>query len=330
MNRSLARFAVPSVAGAVVLLAMAGGVLAKPVAQPAAAPAQPVKAAEKLATAPAAGLATAHKAFMQEIPAAAFKLEMLPIPGSADGTIKPFFMSKTEITWDAFDSYAYRLDEEAVKAAGNAAVDAVTRPSKPYLPPDRGFGHEGFAAICLSYQNAAKFCEWLSAHTGRTYRLATEAEWEHACRGGAATDAPMDAKALAEVAWFADNAQETPHAVGKKKANGYGLVDMLGNVKEWVTGRDGKPVTKGGSYNSPAEQLTVTAREPQVSAWNASDPQVPKSKWWLADGSYVGFRIVCEVKADEAGAGKGEKPAAGTSASPAAPAATGKEPATKK
>jgi hypothetical protein len=28
--------------------------------------------------------------------------------------------------------------------------------------------------------------------------------------------------------------------------------------------------------------------------WNKSDPQIPKSKWWLADGGFVGFRIARE------------------------------------
>ncbi len=71
---------------------------------------------------------------------------------------------------------------------------------------------------------------------------------------------------------------------------------MLGNVQEWCIGADGKPVTKGGSYRDPAERLTTTHRAPLSSAWNASDPQMPKSKWWLSDGPFVGFRVVCETE----------------------------------
>jgi formylglycine-generating enzyme required for sulfatase activity len=231
--------------------------------------------------------------FSQPIPVAAAKVEMIPIPGDAAAKIAPFYMSRTEVTWEVFDVFAYRLDAEGA----GAGSDAVTRPSKPYLPPDRGFGHDGYAAISMSYRNAAEFCAWLSVKSGRTYRLATEAEWEHACRAGATTRYPFgdDPGALGEHAWFAGNSDATPHPVGTKKPNAWGLHDMLGNVQEWVTGVDGKPVTKGGSYRDGSEHLTCSARQPQVPAWNASDPQIPKSPWWLADGPFVGFRIVCEI-----------------------------------
>ncbi|GJQ30481.1 MAG: hypothetical protein HBSAPP03_23650 [Phycisphaerae bacterium] len=234
--------------------------------------------------------------YAEHIPVAAFNLDMIPIPASADGILKPFWISKTEIPWEAFDVYAYRLDEEA----GQPKVDAVTRPSKPYLPPDRGFGHEGYAAISMSFKNASEFCVWLSKKTGKNYRLPTEAEWEHAARAGGtgshglSVEGTAFAAALREHAWFDANSDESPHPIGKKKPNPWGLHDMLGNVQEWVTGRDGQPVTKGGSYRDDAEALAIAARVPQTPAWNASDPQIPKSAWWLSDGPFVGFRIVCE------------------------------------
>jgi formylglycine-generating enzyme required for sulfatase activity len=233
------------------------------------------------------------KAFSQPIPTAASAIEMLPIPANADGSIKPFYMSRTEITWEIFDVFAYRLDEPEGGSGSGSWGDASTRPSKPYLPPDRGFGHEGYAAICVSFKNATEFCAWLSRKSGRTYRLATEAEWEHACAAGGKSQ-PGEAS-IKDSAWFADNAEGTPHRVASKAANAWGLCDMLGNVQEWVTGRDAKPVTKGGSYRDGLEHLTCTARQPYQPAWNASDPQMPKSVWWLADAPFVGFRIVCEA-----------------------------------
>ncbi len=239
--------------------------------------------------------------FMQEVPSAAYKFEMLPIPGDAAKGIKPFYMSKTEITWDAFDVYVYGLDKpsdpaEKEKSDNAEKADAVTRPTKPYLPPDRGFGHEGYAAICVSFHNAQEFCVWLSKKSGRTYRLPTAAEWEYACRAGTTTaysfgDSP---EKLAEYAWFDVNSDGTTHPVGTKKANPWGLFDMHGNVAEWCVGAEGKGVTRGGSFRDEAPGVTSAASKEQSSAWNASDPQVPKSKWWLADGPFVGFRVVCE------------------------------------
>jgi formylglycine-generating enzyme required for sulfatase activity len=251
------------------------------------------------APAPARKAPDARAPFMQPIPAAAFKFEMRPVPGSADGSIKPFYIATTELTWEAFDVYVYSLDAEAKDVPPD--TDAVTRPTKPYLPPDRGFGHEGYAAISLSYKNATEFCKWLSHKSGRKYRLPTEAEWEHACAAGSTTAYSFgdDAAQLGDHAWFADNAEGSPQPVGKKKPNALGLHDMHGNVVEWCVGRDGSPVAKGGSYRDEPEKLRTTARAIQDSSWNASDPQIPKSTWWLPDGPFVGFRVVCESDAPE-------------------------------
>ncbi|MBX3364779.1 MAG: formylglycine-generating enzyme family protein [Phycisphaeraceae bacterium] len=232
-----------------------------------------------------------HVVFWQDIPSAAFRFEMLPIPGDPDQNIKPFWMSRFEITWEAFDVFLYELDAQLPLPEG---VDAITRPSKPYLPPDRGFGHEGYAAISMSYQNAQAFCRWLSVRSGRTYRLPTVAEWRHAAMAGQPITLANDPARLAEHAWFADNAEGKTHPVGRKKPNAWGLHDMLGNVMEWCTDADGKGVAMGGSYRDPAERLDPAVVTPADRAWNASDPQVPKSAWWLADAPFIGFRVVCE------------------------------------
>lgn len=237
------------------------------------------------------------KAFSQDIPTAATKIEMVPIPADATRGIKAFWMSKTEVTWEAFDVYAYRLDEPEEKRE----ADATTRPSKPYLPPDRGFGHDGFAVISISHRNAQQFCAWLSEKSGRKFRLASEDEWEHAARAGATGDASVfvggaGATGLGDHAWTSANSDSAPHKVGTKKANAFGLHDMAGNVREWVDGRDGKAVAKGGAYIDVPEDCAIAKRWLQERSWNASDPQMPKSKWWLSDGPFIGFRIVCEVE----------------------------------
>ncbi len=266
------------------------------------------------------------KAFSQEIPGAAYKINMTPIPGDAARKIDPVWFSTTEVTWDAFDVYVYRLDEEGGGEALPKGTQGATRPTKPYLPPDRGLGHAGFAVISISYYNAQTFCDWLSEKSGKHYRLPTEDEWEYAALAGVKGGFSFPSEDVApEYAWFVDNSDSRPHPVGRQKANAWGLFDMHGNIAEWVKGRDGERCIKGGSYLDPIEDLKVTARKPYDSAWNAGDPNIPKSKWWLTDGPFIGFRIVCDPKprpADQAAPPTPGTPANTPAATPASPPPT--------
>src|SRR6185295_4387517 len=92
-----------------------------------------------------------------------------------------------------------------------------------------------YPAISMTQHAANKYCEWLSAKTGKNYRLPTEAEWEWACRAGTTTAYSFgdDASKLGEYAWFTPNSEEKPQPVGKKKPNPWGIHDMHGNVTEW-------------------------------------------------------------------------------------------------
>lgn len=297
-------------------------------------PVKPDESTKPSLLAPA--LSTDGKLLTQEVPAAAFRFELAAVPGDAKQGIKPLWVARTELRWEAFDVFVYRLDAESNPAptdttkppatpsspspapvtpeakpatpkakpaepAAEKKPDAVTRPSKPYLPPDRGFGHDGFAAISMSHHSATQFCKWLSEKTGRTYRLPTESEWSHAALAGSTGvycfgDDPTN---LPKFAWFEPNADYSPHPVAKKEPNAWGLYDVHGNVAEWVDSATG-PAAKGGSYQDAAALLAAAAKQLPEPSWNASDPQSPKSKWWLADAPFVGFRVVCEMTEDEA------------------------------
>ncbi len=199
--------------------------------------------------------------------------------------VKPFWMGKTEVTWDEYDVFVYRLDEPAAPADG---TDAISRPSKPYGTVDRGFGHKGYPVMNVTYHGAEQYCRWLSVKTGKKYRLPTEAEWEYACRAGVPEP---DKEHLGDFAWFW---QEKTQPVGKKSPNAWGLFDMLGNVGEWCADLCGKPVLCGGCYEDMAKDVRPSARRYQDASWQANDPQIPKSKWWLSDGPFAGFRVVRE------------------------------------
>jgi formylglycine-generating enzyme required for sulfatase activity len=221
------------------------------------------------------------------------RLEMVPVPGGAttaegerEVQVGPFWMSRIEIPWDVFDVWMLALDEGTQVATGKGE-DAVSRPSRPYVLPGRNFGHQGMPALSMTFHSATVFAEWLSAKTGRTYRLPTEMEWEYACRANSAAPA-----GLAENAWFGENSNDRTHPGATRPLNAFGLADMLGNVGEWALGTDGEPILKGGSFADPAEQVACDAGKKQTSAWNMTDPQLPKSTWWLSDAPFVGLRLL--------------------------------------
>lgn len=247
--------------------------------------------------APAAAPGDGLKPFKQEIPGSTVAFDMVPVPAGIDSAGNPrasFWIGKCEVTWDEYDIFAFRLD--LPDGVPQEEIDAKTHPTKPYLAADHGFGHAGYPVISVAYKGAEAYCKWLSAKTGRKYRLPTEDEWEFACRAGTTTQFPTgdDPKTLDAAAWHKENSEAKSHGVAEKKPNAWGVHDMLGNVSEWATSKDGKPVTKGGSYKDDPENLTPGRAVPNNKAWNASDPQIPKSPWWLADGGFVGFRVVCE------------------------------------
>jgi formylglycine-generating enzyme required for sulfatase activity len=246
-----------------------------------------------------AGADSNDKGFAQKNPVGLGSFEMVAIPGGEitlpgakePATIKPFYMSETEVTWDMYDPYMLRLDlTEKQQAAG---VDADSRPSKPYGNVHKD-GNSGYPAIYVALKAAEDYCKWLSAKTGREYRLPTEAEWMYACQAGNKSGATISADELKRVAWFSVNSDDKSHPVAKKQANAFGLYDMLGNVAEWVIQPDGKCVVAGGSWMDDAADVSCAARQKYSEDWQSSDPEMPKSKWWLSDADFVGFRIVCE------------------------------------
>lgn len=201
--------------------------------------------------------------------------------------IPEFWLGRTEVTWDAFLLWAY---EESQTPAGTRGADGVTHPTKPYGDVYRGYGRgtgNKQPALGMTHKAAVEYCVWLSRQTGKTYRLPTEAEWEHAFRAGQRGTVRMDG-------WHRGNSGARPRDGAAKEPNAYGLYDMAGNVAEWCAAPpDGKPpAVRGGHFLGGAELLRSDSRlENNPEAWNAYDPQEPKSVWWLSSADFVGFRV---------------------------------------
>lgn len=242
--------------------------------------------------APDPAAAQAYETRTVRVPGTTVSFELVrcpppPVPADAAdaASFGALWALRTEVPWELYDIYVYALDR-----AENEAADAIARPSKPYVPPDRGFGHQGYPAMGMTRLAAENFCAWLSESTGIDFRLPTTGEWTHLARAGS----PEVQTAAGETAWTAANAKATTHPVGTKDANAFGLHDTLGNVAEWVQSDARRPVAMGGSYRDDPADCRPDALVQQDRSWNASDPQIPKSRWWLADCSWVGFRFVTE------------------------------------
>jgi formylglycine-generating enzyme required for sulfatase activity len=238
-------------------------------------------------------------------------------------SIEPFWMGKFEVTWDQYDAWGEEMDVLRRKAFGlpatirDSQVDGVTRPTEPYTDMSFGMGKGSKPAICMTQHAARTFCKWLSARTGRYYRLPTEAEWEYACRAGTQTAYSFgdDPAELDSHAWYFDNSNSQYAEVGQKKPNAWGLYDMHGNVAEWVLdqyipdfyakNQDGVAdnplaiptqlyprVVRGGGWDADAEQLRSASREYSEEEWKDQDPQEPRSIWYHTDALHVGFRVV--------------------------------------
>jgi len=242
----------------------------------------------------AAAQAPASAAYRETIPGTVVGFDMVPVPAGTvmlDGAqvaVDPFHIARTELTWDVYDVFAFGLD-----ASKGGTLDATARPSQPYGAPDYGWGHAGYPVISVTRDAAEAFCTWLSARTGKTYRLPTEAEWLRVAALAGSAGGPADREAIT---WHRGNAKGTTHPVGTSKPDGHGLSDLFGNAAEWVTTKDDERVTRGGSFRDPLDATGPAARAVQDPSWNERDPQLPKSKWWLSDGPFIGFRVVTSGK----------------------------------
>jgi len=256
-----------------------------------------VKAAQvKTAPVPAGAL----KSYVQVLPDSLVKVNMVAIPG---GSVviggKPvqvmfFGMAATETPWEAFDVFIASGPPSVAYDQTKFAADAIARPSKSYILPDLGWGHHGYPTINVSFLSVDMYCRWLSSKTGKKYRVPTEAEWEYACRAGAVGPVKLTPAQLAKTSWNATNSDKLTHPVGKKLPNAWKLFDMYGNVGEWATDEKNEPVLCGGTFKEGVALQTPGNRKKWSPKWQETDPQLPKSRWWLSDGNFCGFRVVCE------------------------------------
>jgi formylglycine-generating enzyme required for sulfatase activity len=139
--------------------------------------------------------------------------------------------------------------------------------------------HLGFAqgddepVVCVSWNEAQSYVRWLSATTGRAYRLPTEAEWEYAARAGKSSVYPWGDTASHDWANYGSDTCCTPATGGRDRwtytssvrsfpPNAFGLYDMIGNVWQWtqdcyVASYGGRPADGKAVERTPCQFRTA-------------------------------------------------------------------------
>ena len=156
--------------------------------------------------------------------------------------VKSFELATTEVTVKLFRAFTeatgFKTQAETKNSTWLRDLEALEKGGRGWRMAPIHWRAPGFPqseddpVVCVSWDDAMAFCEWLSKETGKPFRLPTEAEWEYACRAGTTGDYAGD---LEEIAWYRENSDRKTHPVGQKKPNAWGLYDMHGNAWEWCS-----------------------------------------------------------------------------------------------
>jgi formylglycine-generating enzyme required for sulfatase activity len=162
------------------------------------------------------------------------------------GTLSDYYIGQYEVDNDMWYAVMGTKPEGQTKSGGfypvsNVSYEEITKPG--------GFLDKANALLADQLPKGMKLM------------LPTEAQWHYAAMGGQKSKGYTYAgsNTLADVAWYADNADGTTHPVASKQPNELGLYDMSGNVRE-LTSRslnDGKIIVFGGDWTSDAQSCNV-------------------------------------------------------------------------
>ncbi|MBF2035599.1 MAG: SUMF1/EgtB/PvdO family nonheme iron enzyme [Leptolyngbyaceae cyanobacterium T60_A2020_046] len=165
---------------------------------------------------------------------------------------------------------SFWMGKYAVTQAQWRVVAHLPKVKADLKPDPANFKGENRPVERVSWHDATEFCARLTKHTGRTYRLPSEAEWEYACRAGTTTPFYFGETITPDLVNYSGNYsygaapkgqyREATTDVGSFPPNGFGLYDMHGNVWEWCLDHwhDGY----GGLFHKAP---------PDGSAWLSSD-----------------------------------------------------------
>ena len=271
-------------------------------------------------TTPAVTVVPASAVTVPIVPATSIEPSMLQIPagqfvmGCQEGRDKncqpsekpartvqvaAFEMGRTEVTVAQFAAFVaathYVTDAERNEGMQGCMVlvDNKAWVATGATWRDSGWKQTGqFPVVCVSWNDAVAYVQWLRQKTGKFYRLPSEAEWEYVCRAGQSGEYCADN----DLFWRMDPGLSKPREVSQKPVGGWGVVDLSSNVWEWLQDLyhptyDGAPadgqawmqssgmlnvVLRGGSWNRDLATVRAARREQNAPFYRSS---------------YYGFRV---------------------------------------
>ena len=220
---------------------------------------------------------------------------------------QPFYLGQTDVTVGQFRQFVkatgYQTQAEreggAVRGFPNGEFKEVA--NTDWLNP--GYAQtDDHPVVCVSWNDAVEFCQWLSKEEGRTYRLPTEAEWEYSCRAGSKGRWSFgdNEGELWDYARVGGNSQNHAWPVAGLKANAWGLYDMHGNVEQWCQDLFDPNYYKTGPLQDPPGPAAGDERVARGGFWLWDDA------WWSRSAmrhkhnpagraNFIGFRVVLVV-----------------------------------
>jgi formylglycine-generating enzyme required for sulfatase activity len=211
-------------------------------------------------------------------------------------TIAPFFMGRCPVTQDLW-----------------RFVSSLPKVLRDLDPDPSEFKGNSRPVENVSWHDATEFCQRLARHTGKPYRLPSEAEWEYACRAGTTTPFHFGNTITPEVANYDWSETYGQDGIQKEKdfegttpigqfniANRFGLYDMHGNVWEWCQDHwhDNylEAPVDGSAWIDP-DASEDAARVLRGGSW-FNIPWDCRSASRLSNDAgfrydYIGFRVVC-------------------------------------
>ncbi len=199
---------------------------------------------------------------------------------------------------DAFEMAAFQ-----VRNRDWAAFMEATGHPAPKHWQDASFSHPEQPVVGVTWFEAVAYCDWLSALTGRHYRLPTEAQWERAARGGRDGELYPWGNQLPD-AWPEyvtrwGGQVEAPLPVGQGTPNPFGIYDISENVHEWCADWYDKNYYAVMPERNPHGPVLGTRRASRGGSWRhqikvsrcAARSSIPP-QFEYAD---YGFRVVRDV-----------------------------------